>query len=401
MAKNSAPFSDFDPRPLAGVKVLDFTSVMAGPYCTRLLADLGADVIKVEPPEGDYLRVRPPMNGERSAYFGHLNCGKRSIVVDMKQPGAAALLNALVVACDVVVENFRPGVMTRLGMGYDTLAKINPRLVYCSISGYGQAGPGSQKPAYAPIVHAMSGHELAQLDCQRSQDGARPQQIGVFTGDVMSGLYAFGAIQSALLQRQATGCGQLVDVSLLESMMNLLIYEFQNVQFPSNVKRPVYGPLKCTDGFVIIQPTTQKLFEAFCKVIGRPELLDDTRFSSAGPRSVNWDQLMDEAQRWTESHSAEECERAFDAGGVPCTRYRTVADLFQDEQLAYRGAIQEAHDRGGRFKVTAPPFQLNGKSPRPAGPVPDLGEHTEEVLRDVAGISSSQIVQLRASGVLG
>jgi CoA:oxalate CoA-transferase len=187
----------------AGVRVLDFTTTIAGPHCTRLLADLGAEVIKIEAPNGDMMRARPPLRNGASTYFGQLNAGKKSVVLDLKTPSAVKAVQRLAINVDILVENYRPGVMRRLGLDYGVLGKANPRLIYCSISGYGQAGPSSDLPAYAPVIHATSGYDLAHLAYQGGR--TRPDYCGIYVADVLSGTYAFGAIAAALHQRQITG----------------------------------------------------------------------------------------------------------------------------------------------------------------------------------------------------
>ena len=210
--------------PLDGVRVLDFTNMLSGPYCTRLLADLGAQVIKVEPPSGDHNRTRRPVREGHSSFFGHLNCGKQSIVLDLKSAAGRAAAIALAREFDVIVENWRPGVADRLGVGYKAVADINPRVVYCSISGFGQQGPNAQRPAYAPIIHAASGFDLAQVEYQ---GGERPANTATYTADVFGGMSAFAAIQSALYRRERTGQGQYIDVALLDCMLNILVSECQ------------------------------------------------------------------------------------------------------------------------------------------------------------------------------
>ena len=204
---------------LDGLRVLDFTTTIAGPHCTRLLADLGAEVIKIEPAEGDMMRTRPPLRNGASTSFGQLNAGKKSIVLDLKAPQAVEAVHRLLATADAVVENFRPGVMRRFGLDYEALAPIKPELIYCAISGYGQTGPSSQLPAYAPVIHAASGYDLAHMAYQGEQ--RRPDYCGIYIADVLTGTYAFGAILAALYQRQSTGRGQLIDVSMLESMLSL------------------------------------------------------------------------------------------------------------------------------------------------------------------------------------
>src|ERR1700704_2126000 len=193
-------------KAFAGLRVLDFTTTIAGPHCARLLADLGADVVKIEAPEGDVMRSRPPLRNGASSYFGQLNAGKRSVVLDLKDPRAVAAVRRLATDADILVENYRPGVMRRLGLDFGALGQANPRLVYCSISGYGQTGPSSELPAYAPVIHATSGYDLAHLAYQPGR--SRPDYCGIYHAEVLTGVYAFGAISSALYQRHQTGQGQ-------------------------------------------------------------------------------------------------------------------------------------------------------------------------------------------------
>src|SRR5580658_5595111 len=207
--------------PLDGIRVLDFTTTIAGPYCTRLMADLGAEVIKIENAEGDLMRSRPPLRNGASTSFGQLNAGKQSIVLDLKRPAAQEVVRRLLTKSDFLVENFRPGVMRRFNLDYDTVAQWRPQLIYCSISGYGQTGPSSGLPAYAPAIHAASGFDMAHIAYQPGRE--RPDNCGIYIADVVSGTYAFGAIMAALAQRHLTGLGQHIDVSMLETMLNLLV----------------------------------------------------------------------------------------------------------------------------------------------------------------------------------
>src|SRR6516162_3116227 len=214
---------------LGGLRVLDFTTTIAGPHCTRLLADLGAEVVKIEAPEGDMMRTRPPLRNGASTSFGQLNAGKKSIILDLKSPPGVEAARRLVATADVGVENFRPGVMRRFGLDYDVLEEIKHELIYCAISGYGQTGPSSQLPAYAPVIHAASGYDLAHMAYQG--EARRPDYCGIYIADVLTGTYAFGAVLAALHQRQATGEGQMIDISMLESMLTLTLSEIQAAQF--------------------------------------------------------------------------------------------------------------------------------------------------------------------------
>src|SRR5579864_3446490 len=229
------------PNALDGVRVLDFTTTIAGPHCTRLMADIGAEVIKIETPDGgDMMRARLPLRNGASTSFGQLNAGKKSLVLDLKQPKAVEIVKRLVNTADIVVENFRPGVMARFGLDYPNLQAVNPALIYCAISGYGQTGPSADRPAYAPVIHASSGYDLAQIAHQ--VETRRPDYCGIFIADVLSGTYAFGVTMAALHRRQSTGEGQMIDVSMLESMLSLTLSEIQAAQFtvvPPG--RPIFG----------------------------------------------------------------------------------------------------------------------------------------------------------------
>lgn len=386
------------PGPLQGIRVLDFTAMLAGPHCTRLMADLGAEIIKVEGLEGDLIRGRAPLRDGHSTYFGALNCGKQSVALDLKSGAAKAIIYGLAGVCDVVVENFRPGVMARLGFDYATLATHNPKIVYCSISGYGQSGPGATRAAYAPIVHAASGYDAANLSYQTGQEC--PASTGIFIADILSGAYAFGAIQAALVHRERSGQGQAVDVSLMDSMLNLMVFECQEAQFPSEQKRPVYVPMKTTDGHVIIAPISQKNFEQMADAIGRPDLKTDVRFATNQARVRNWIELMTLIERWTEQRSGIDVESIMDANSVPCSRFLTVADAMKDPQLAERGSLSRIHDGAGDFLVPNAPFQFLA-TPAAAGPaVAGLGADGRDVLSRLLGLSTEGINELCRQGVL-
>lgn len=383
---------------LDGVRVLDFTSVMAGPFATRMLADLGADVIKVESLEGDQVRARPPKRDGHSAYFGNLNAGKQSIACNLKSPEIIALMKQLVATCDVLVENFRPGVMARFGLDFATLAAINPRLIYCSISGYGQTGPKALFPAYAPVIHAASGFDMVNL---RYQDGAdRPATSGIFIADVLGGTHAFGAIQAALYQRERTGQGQHIDLSMLEAMVGMLVFETQEAQFPGDARRPLYTPLKTNDGFIMVAPTSPRNFEQLSDAVGHPEWRDDPRFLTNADRNANWATLLALTEAWTIERSAAEAEAILSRHGVPCARYREIGELLDDPQLAARGAFAQVHDGAGTFKVPNPPFRMSGSRVEARDHVARLGEDGATVLAGL-GLIAEVVAALRASGDLG
>src|SRR5947208_5783649 len=247
-------------KSFTGLRVLDFSTTIAGPHCTRMLADMGAEVIKVESVEGETMRTRPPVRNGFSAAFGQLNVGKKSLVLDLKSPDGVEVIRRLVASADILVENFRPGVMRRLKLDHETLRRLNPKLIYCSISGYGQTGPSAELPAYAPVIHAASGFDRAHMAYQPGRE--RPDYCGIYHADILTGVYAYGAITSALYQREKTGQGQHIDTSMLESMLSLTLTEVQGAQFPiKQPQRPMFGPMETADGYVIVAIASEKTFQ--------------------------------------------------------------------------------------------------------------------------------------------
>lgn len=364
--------------PMAGLRVIDFTTVIAGPYCTRLLADCGAEVIKIETKAGDQIRIVPPISDGASTYFAHLNCGKKSVVLDLRGEAGRQAALQLVASADVVVENFRPGVMARLGLEYNTLAAGRTDLVYCAISGFGQTGPRSREPAYAPIIHAGSGLDLAQMSYQ--DELTKPEKSGIFTADVMAALFAFGAIQTALLGRERHGTGQFIDVAMMDAMINLLIYETQTAQFPDGPPRPLFTPTRTTDGFIIIVPIGQRIFEDMADAMGHSEWKSDPRFVDGPERRTHWPALIDVIESWTSQRTSREAEAALTEAGVPCSRYRTVSEAMADPQTLSRGLMAHVPDGDGGFQVPNPPFKFSDGTIGVTPSSPKLGEHTDEIL---------------------
>jgi crotonobetainyl-CoA:carnitine CoA-transferase CaiB-like acyl-CoA transferase len=377
---------------LDGLRVLDFTTTIAGPHCTRLLADLGAEVIKIEPAEGDMMRTRPPLRNGASTSFGQLNAGKKSIVLDLKAPQAVEAVHRLLATADAVVENFRPGVMRRFGLDYEALAPIKPELIYCAISGYGQTGPSSQLPAYAPVIHAASGYDLAHMAYQGEQ--RRPDYCGIYIADVLTGTYAFGAIMAALYQRQVTGRGQVIDVSMLESMLSLTLSEIQAAQFSlPPLGRPIFGPIAAKDGYINLSIASERTFQNLAIASGHPQWITDPRFARYNDRRVNWGELIDELEAWSKERTTKEVQALFDRHGVPSSPYRTVREAMADPQLAHRGAFAEIQDAGGTFQALNPPFRLSAATAAAVPYVAALGEHTEELLAEI-GYTPAQIAAL-------
>jgi CoA:oxalate CoA-transferase len=382
------------------LRIVDFTTTIAGPHCTRLLADIGAEVIKVEPPEGDMMRSRQPLRDGASTSFGQLNTGKKSVVLDLKRPASVAAARRLIATADVLVENFRPGVMQRFDLDYPALKTVKPDLVYCAISGYGQTGPSAGLPAYAPVIHASSGFDLAHL---AYQDGdRRPDYCGIYIADVLTGTYAFGAIMTALYQRQATGEGQMIDVSMLESMLSLTLSELQLAQFPGSyvAGRPVFGPIATKDGHINLSVASERTFQNLAAAAGRPDWIQDPRFAKYPDRRANWGYLIDELETWSKEKTSAEVQAIFDRHQVPGSPYRTVKEAMEDPQLAHRRSLAEVRDKGGSFRVLNPPFRFSAAAAAAQPFVAALGEHTTAVLGEL-GYAPRDIAALAGAGEAG
>ena len=374
---------------LNGLRVLDFSTTIAGPHCTRMLADLGAEVIKIETAEGETMRTRPPMRNDCSTAFGQLNIGKKSLVLDLKSREGIEVVRRLIAGTDILVENFRPGVMRRLKLDYGSLHELNPKLIYCSISGYGQTGPSAELPAYAPVIHAASGYEMAHLAYQPGR--SRPDYCGIYHADVLTGVYAFGAISAALYQRSVSASGQQIDVSMLESMLSLTLNELQWSQFEVKpTQRPMFGPIETSDGYVMVAIASEKTFQSLMKVIGYPHWVSDPRFAKYSDRRENWGDLMQGVEAWSRNVTTEKCLAALNDHGVPSSAYRTVAEALRDPQIVHRGALAEVQDGGGTFKVLNLPFRMSGAAVSAGKRMSTLGEHTLALLRET-GLSEDEI----------
>lgn len=387
-------------RHLEGYKVVDFSAVFAGPICSRYLLDCGADVIKVEAPGvGDITRGVDGI----SRVFAHFNAGKRSIAINLKDSAGQALARQLIRDADVVIQNFRPGIMTKFGLDYDSLKAERPDLIYCSISGFGQSGPYVDRAAYAPIVHAASGfdnvHTLAQGNGDINGEN-RPPNWEIMVADILTGAIAFGAIQSALLGRERSGEGEHIDISMMESMMTLIPAHIQAAQME---EPPVIGrfhPLKAKDGFVMLCVVSDKNLQGLSVALNRPELLQDPRFVR-GQRTAHFDQLITEVEQWSASLTAVECEAALNRAGVPCSIYQRAEDLFAHPQVVERNSFTSVeHDELGKFLIQNIPVKFSHTDTKAASWVAKLGEHTDEVLAERLSLRQPEIDALRSSGVV-
>ena len=386
--------------PLHGVRVVDFTTTIAGPHCTRLLADVGAEVIKLEAPDGDMMRSRPPLRNGASTSFGQLNTGKKSVILDLKRPEALKIVRRLVATADVLVENFRPGVMPRFGLDYPALKAAKPDLVYCAISGYGQTGPSAELPAYAPVIHAASGYDLAHLAYQGGD--RRPDYCGIFIADVVTGTYAFGAIMTALYQRQQTGEGQLIDVSMLESMLSLTLSEMQLAQFPASYiqGRPIFGPIATKDGWINIGGANQANWERIATVIGLPKLIADPRFKTNADRMAHKQELAELIAARTRTRSSADWILNLEASGVPVGPINKIGEMLSDPQVAARAMVVEVnHPKAGKTKALGLPIKFSDTPGSVRSAAPLLGQHTRVVLLSL-GYSDKEIKALEKSGAV-
>lgn len=394
------------PAPLTGVKVLDLSRVLAGPLCASMLADLGADVTKVEiPGRGDDSRSFGPfLNGE-SCYFMLVNRGKKSVTLDLKSSEGLDLVRRLVAKADILVENFRPGVTARLGLDYETVRKAHPGLVYVSISGFGQTGPLSGRPAYDHIVQAMGG----VMSTTGWADGP-PTRIGDAVGDVVAGLYgAFGAL-AALLQRHHTGLGQQVDVAMLDAMASLQMVTLAQIAGglppPGRIgnAHPVSAPMDsfaADDGHVVIAVANDALFVRLVRAMGRDALACDPRFVSGPGRVAHRHDLHAIVEAWTKDLGVDEIVMRLEEAGVPAAPIWDLGQVLASAHARHRRLVRETlQPCGATLGVMPQPVHLSGSVPGGTLAAPRLGADTAEVLRREIGLSAEQIDGLRARGVI-
>ena len=375
--------------PLDGVRVLDFTQVMSGPYCTRLMVEAGAEVIKVEPIDGELVRHRPPLVDGRSRYFGQLNAGKRSVALDLRRAEIQPLLKRAVAGVDVVVENFRPGVMARFGLGSEHCMALNPSLVYCSISGFGQTGSAAARPAVAPVVHAASGLDAALMNHLGT---TVPPTSGVFTADVLAGALAFGQISAALRAVGEAGEGRALDVSMDDAVLGLLVHEMQEAQVDGPLPSPAYEPSRTADGYVMAAIVTRRHLEALADVLNDPDLALDPDFATAEARRFNTTTLRQRIEKWSSQHPTDHVEAILQQANIPCSRYRDARERLTDEALWVRGTLYRARDGAGEFtSVSSLPSTVRSDSMRH---VRDLGADTSMFLHDTCGVDMAEIHRL-------
>ena len=395
---------------LDGIVVLDVTRVVAGPYCTMMLADLGARVIKIEnPSDPDYVRDFPPFveaaQGRQSGFFAQYNRHKEGVTLDLKQPAAREVFLQMVRKADVVVENFRPGVMARLGLGYDVLREVNPRIIYTGISGFGQVGPNASLPAYDNSAQAAGG--LWSINGPVGE----PTRVGTIIGDLAASLYAVIGTLAALRDVERTGAGQMVDISQQDAVMSLTENAVVNYTCNGEIPGPLgndhpfvrpYGRFPCKDGHVFFGGYTDKFWREACLAFGEPELLEQPELKTMEQRfdaAIYEAHVRPAVERWFAPRTKAELE-AIAGDRFPLSPIKNIAEVVADPHILARGMMTQALLGGAQFDVFGSPIRLSATPANVAGAAPTLGQHTDTVLRDWLGLSDEALAGLRQEGVI-
>ncbi len=390
---------------LSGIKIFDMTRVLAGPYCTALLADLGAEVIKLEPPTGDeYRHIGPFVEGE-SALFQLTNRGKKSIAIDLRQAEGKRLAEQLALSCDVVVENFRPGVATKLGLGANQLRQKKPSLIYASISGFGQTGPWTEKPAYDLVVQALSG-----MMAVNGEENGNPLKVGESMGDLAAGLFASWAILAALFRHQKSGEGATIDVSMHDALFSLLptahaqLFYGQREPQRSGNRHTLSTPFGCyraKDGFFALAVLNEKHFAIFAETIGHAGLGNDARFASDKTRTENEPALKMLIESWSLLRSIEDIIADLSAREIPCAPIRGFGQAATSEQTLARNLVTKLdHHKLGNVNVVGQPVVFDGHKPIATMAAPDLGGDARKILSGLAGFDQQSLAKLFESKIL-
>lgn len=383
--------------PLSGITVLDLTQFLSGPFCTMIMADLGADILKIERP--DRPRASGPyLHGER-IYDLSVNRSKKSMTLNLKSDAGKDIFKKLLISSDVVIENFKPGTMERMGLGYEELKKIRPNLIYAAISGFGYTGPYKNRGALDMVIQGMSG-----LMSLTGEPNGRPTRCGTSASDIFSGIYMFGAVASALYEREKTGKGQFIDVAMLDSTFSCLENAVINTCiFNKNPERvgnshPTSVPFQTfqtSDGGIIITCSRDSAFYSLCRAMGRPDMIQDERFAKAEARRLNKELLEDEITRFTSTRTLDECEETLNQFGVPNGRINTLTMICKDPQIAARDMIVKVeHPVAGTYQMAGSPLKFSSLTEAHYEPAPTLGQHTREILSERLNMTDTEIEAL-------
>jgi CoA:oxalate CoA-transferase len=388
-------------RPLSGVRILDLTQFLSGPFATQMLADLGAEIIKLEAPGGDHTRTVPPyFVGEDSAYYLSINRNKRCVAVDMKSPAGSALVKRLALSCDIVMENFRPGVLDRLSLSADALRKEKPSLIWCSISGFGQDGPYRNKPAYDMIVQALSGGMSLT-----GETGGAPVRAGIPIGDLAAGLYASVATLAALNRRHQTGKGDTIDISMLDCQAAMLCYQaayhLHSGVVPGRQGRghesiPTYRSFEAKDGIhIVMTANTERMWQGVARVLGHEEWLADPRFTTNKERLANKHVLWPMLEAAFRTRNADEWIPLLEREEIPVGVVNTLDRVMRDPQIRHRNMVLELESNDGlKARVAGNPMKFKDAASEPSDYPPALGANTAAVLKDVLDLSPEEIAEL-------
>ncbi len=395
-------------KPYENIKVLDLTRVLAGPYCTMLLQELGAEILKVEVPEiGDDARYFGPFRQDQSLYFLSINHGKKSLALNLKTAQGKQILVACAKQADVIVENFRPGTMEKLGLGYESLHTLNPRLIYAATSGFGHTGPDAQKPGYDLLVQALGG-----MMSITGWPGMPPTRVGASIGDIGAALFTAIGISAALYQREKTGCGQKIDVAMLDCQIALLENAIVRYQVegtppgPLGSRHPTITPFQAfqtQDDYIAIAIGNDSLWKTFCQTIERVDLIDHVQFNSNRARTDNLAVVIPLLEEVFRQRTTAAWLTIFEQVGLPCSPIQKIDQALAHPQLAARNMVVEVNDPvAGVVKIAGNPIKMSTIPEEPTRqPAPAIGEHSALILHEWLGYSASEIVQLRADGVIG
>lgn len=405
--------------PLNGIKVLDLSRILAGPWATQCLADFGATVWKIEKPgSGDDTRHwGPPWipdgKGQPtadSAYFASTNRGKRSLAIDFTKPAGQKVLRSLALRADVLIENFKVGTLAKYRLGYESLKRVNPRLIYCSISAYGQDGPAAAEPGYDAMIQAISGL-MSITGVPDGEPGAGPVKVGVAVSDLITGLYAANAITAALLEREQSGRGDHIDLALLDSQVAALANQSLNYLFTGEPPRRrgtahpnivPYQAFATRDSWLMLAVGNDRQFEAFCRTAGRKALAKDKRFRANAGRVANREVLLPEIEKLCRQKTTAAWVRLLAAAGVPCGPINNIAEVFEEPQVKHRKLrFDLAHAKGAKLPQVRHPALFARMTSVSAEPPPLLGAHTRSVLSDELGLTSDELLSLMADGTIG